>query len=114
MDLYVRLAKPDVDALIELEHWLAHDSHFPAPGRQAQPGRPADGALGTTTDVLQLIVGNAIALSALLVSIAQWRASRPHPPEIRVCAHRPDGATVTIESTDPEALAAAVRELGEP
>jgi hypothetical protein len=114
MDLYVRLAKPDVDALIELQHWLAHDSRFPAPGRQPQADQPAEGTLGNTTDVLQLIVGNAIALSSLLVSIAQWRESRPQPPEVRVCAHRPDGVTVTIESTDPEALAAAVRQLGEP
>jgi Effector Associated Constant Component 1 len=112
MDLYVRLAKPDVDALLELQHWLAHDTRFPAPGRQ--PDRSPADTLGNTTDVLQLIVGNAIALSSLLVSIAQWRASRPQPPEVRVCAHRPDGVTVTIESSDPEALAAAVRQLGEP
>ena len=55
MELYVRLAKPDVDALIELQHWLAHDDRFPAPARQARPGPPRQGQLGTTTDVLQLV-----------------------------------------------------------
>ena len=49
MDLYVRLATSDADTLIELQHWLAHDERFPAPGRQPQP--PADGSLGATTDV---------------------------------------------------------------
>jgi Effector Associated Constant Component 1 len=118
MDLYVRVAEPDVDAMIDLQHWLAHDDRFPAPARQAQtePTRPArpGGAMGTTTDVLQLVVGNAIALSQLLLSIAQWRRSRPQPPVVRVSVHRPDGVTVSIESDDPEAIAAVVRELGEP
>jgi hypothetical protein len=114
MDLYVRLAKPDVDALIELQHWLAHDDRFPAPGRQPQSVPPQSGSLGATTEILQLIVGNAIALGSLLVSIAQWRESRAQPPEIRISAHRLDGTTVTIQSSDPQAVAAAVRELGEP
>jgi hypothetical protein len=113
MDLFVRLAEPDVDALIELQHWLAHDDRFPAPARQP-PLPPASGQLGTTVDVLQLVVGNAIALTSLLVSIAQWRESRPQPPRVRIAVHRPDGVTVTIESDEPEAIAAAVRELGEP
>lgn len=111
MDLYVRLAEPDVDALVELAHWLAHDDRFPAPARQAEP---AEGTLGTTTDVLQLVIGNSIALSQVLISIAQWRQSRPRRPGVRVSVHRPDGVTVSIESDQPEAIAAVVRELGEP
>jgi hypothetical protein len=31
-----------------------------------------------------------------------------------VTVHRPDGAAVSIESDDPEAIAALVRALGEP
>jgi hypothetical protein len=112
MDLYVRLAEPDVDTLLELQHWLAHDDRFPAPAQQ-RPA-PPDGTLGTTVDILQLVVGNAIALGQVLISIAQWRQSRPRPPVVRVAVHRPDGASVSIESDDPEAIAAVVRELGEP
>src|SRR5688572_25085985 len=117
MELYVRLAEPDVDALIELQHWLSNDDRFPAPARQAPTGPPLpppDGTLGTTTDVLQLVVGNAIALGQVLVSIAQWRQSRPQPPAVRVTVHHPDRPSVSIESDDPEAIAAVVRELGEP
>jgi len=112
MDLYVRLAEPDVDNLLELQHWLAHDDRFPAPTQQ-RPA-PPDGTLGTGVDILQLVVGNAIALGAVLISIAQWRQSRPRPPVVRVAVHRPDGPSVSIESDDPEAIAAVVRELGEP
>jgi hypothetical protein len=112
MDLYVRLAEPDVDTLLELQHWLAHDDRFPTPTQQ-RPG-PSGGTLGTGVDVLQLVVGNAIALGQVLLSIAQWRQSRPRPPALRVAVHRPDGASVSIESDDPEAIAAIVRELGEP
>ena len=112
MDLYVRLAEPDVDTLLELQHWLDHDDRFHAPARQR--GAADVGTLGTTTDVLQLVVGNAIALASVLVSIAQWRQSRPRPPAVRVAVHRPDGESVSIESDDPDAIAAVVRELGEP
>lgn len=111
MDLYVRLAEPDVDTLLELQHWLDHDDRFPAPARQQQP---PEGTLGTTVDVLQLVVGNAIALASVLISIAQWRQSRPRPPAVRVAVHRQDGASVSIESDDPEAIADVVRQLGEP
>jgi hypothetical protein len=114
MDLYVRLAEPDVDALLDLQHWLAHDDRFPAPARQAPPEPPPDGTLGTTVDVLQLVVGNAIALGQVLLSIAQWRQSRPDQPGVRVTVYHPDGPPVSIESDDPEAIAAVVRELGEP
>ncbi len=114
MDLYVRLAEPDVDAMIELRHWLSADNRLPAQTRQAPPGPPADGQLGPATDILQVVVGSAIALGQLLVSIAQWRQSRPEPPRVLVSAERPDGVTVTIESSDPDALAEVVRQLGEP
>jgi hypothetical protein len=111
MDLYVRLTEPDVDAMIELRHWLASDERFRLPTGEAQP---ADGQLGTAVDVLQVAVGSAIALGQLLVSIAQWRQSRPTRPTVLVSAERPDGVTVSIESTDPDALAEVVRQLGEP
>jgi hypothetical protein len=113
MDLYVRLAEPDVDTLLELQHWLAHDDRFPAPATQQRPA-PPEGTLGAGVDILQLVVGNAIALGQILISIAQWRQSRAYPPAVRVAVHRPDGASVSIESDDPEAIAAVVRELGEP
>jgi Effector Associated Constant Component 1 len=113
MDLYVRLAEPDMDAMIELAHWLAYEDRIPADSREASPAGPVDGALGTTTEVLQLAVGSAIALGQLVLSIAQWRQSRHQPPRVMISAERPDGVTVTIETTDPQALAEAVRQLGE-
>jgi membrane-associated two-gene conflict system component 1 (EACC1) len=114
MDLYVRLADSDLDALVELQHWLAYDTRLPAEARDVRPGPPTPGAQGTATDVLQLVIGNAIALAQLVLSLAQWRQSRHRPPGVLVTARRPDGVTVTIESTDPDALAEVVRKLGEP
>jgi hypothetical protein len=98
--------------MIELAHWLAAENRLPAQARVTRPGPPADEDLGTTTDVLQVIVGSAIALGQLIVSVAQWRQSRPRPPQVLVSAERPDGVTVTIASADPEALAEVVRQLG--
>jgi hypothetical protein len=64
MNLYVRLAEPDVNTMIELQHWLAHDDRLPPESRHGAPAGPGDGQLGTTVDVLQLIIGSAIARSA--------------------------------------------------
>jgi hypothetical protein len=114
MNLYVRLAEPDVNAMIELRHWLAHEHRLPPETREHGADQPGDGQLGTAVDVLQLIVGSAIALGQLVVSIAQWRQSRPDRPRVLVSAQRPDGVTVSIESTDPQVLAEVVRQLGEP
>ena len=111
MDLYVRLAEPDMDAMLELTHWLAYEARVPAETRTTRPAEPADGTLGTTVDVLQVAVGSAIALGQLVLSIAQWRQSRHQPPRVMISAERPDGVTVTIETTDPQALAEAVRQL---
>jgi len=119
MELYVSLAEPtdahvDADAMVELRHWLASDERLPAPVRAGRPGSPASGDLGTAVDVLQLVVGSAIALGQLVMSIAQWRQSRPDRPRVRISARRPDGVTVTIESADPDAVAEVVRQLGDP
>ncbi|HEU4423401.1 MAG TPA: hypothetical protein VFR67_12795 [Pilimelia sp.] len=114
MNLYVRLAERDLDAMVELQRWLAYDDRLPVESREARPVAPADGTLGTTVDILQLVIGSAIALGQLVLSIAQWRQSRPTAPLVLISAERPDGVTVTIESTDPQALADAVRQLGEP
>lgn len=114
MNLYVRLAERDLDATVELQRWLAYDDRLPVESREALPVAPADGTLGTTVDILQLVIGSAIALGQLVLSIAQWRQSRPAPPLVLISAEHPDGVTVTIESTDPQALADAVRQLGEP
>jgi len=109
MDIYLRLDEPDTDALLELAHWLAQDHRLPDEARTARHVAAA-GHMGASLDVLELVIGNGIALGALLVSLAQWRQSRPVPPVIRVSAHRPDGTTVTVETNDPRALAEAVRQ----
>jgi hypothetical protein len=114
MELYVSLAEPDVDAMVELRHWISSDERLPAQVRAPGETRPAEGDLGTAVDVLQLVIGSAIALGQLVMSIAQWRQSRGDQPRVRVSARRPDGVTVTIETADPDALAEVVRQLGDP
>jgi hypothetical protein len=111
MNLYVRLAEPDMNIMIELQHWLARDDRIPPESRHGAPASPGDGQLGTTVDVLQLIIGSAITLGQLIVSIAQWRQSRPDRPTVLISAERPDGVAVSIESSDPKALAEVVRQL---
>ncbi|GAA2513711.1 effector-associated constant component EACC1 [Pilimelia columellifera] len=109
MDIYLRVdATPGT--LLELAHWLAQDHQLPPESRDPRLTPGAEAHMGATLDLLQLVIGNAIALSALLVSVDRWRRSRPDRPTVRVVARQPDGATVTVESDDPEALATLVRE----
>lgn len=109
MDVYVH-THGGVDAALDLAHWVAAD---PAAGplTTVAGSRTAPGSMAGTTEVLQFAVGNAIALGALLVSIAQWRRARPERPTVRITTDA-EGVSVTVESDDPAALAAVVRELG--
>ncbi|GGJ77019.1 hypothetical protein GCM10010123_03760 [Pilimelia anulata] len=110
MDIHVR-TDGGIDAALDLAHWIEADPGV-GPAAARLPGAGAPGSMAGSVELLQFAVGNAIALGALLVSVARWRTSRPERPTVRVSVDTPDGATVTIESDDPDALAAAVRELG--
>jgi hypothetical protein len=111
MRLRLTLEQADVDALRSLRSWLADE---PAVRRHAQLGwtstaRP--GELGPGLDVLTLAVSTGLSVLQLLLAVAQWRASRPQPPTVMITRTEPDGATVRIEATDPQTLAAAAEAL---
>lgn len=40
--------------------------------------------MGSTLEVVNVVLSNAIAFSSLLVAIASWRSSRPKPTKIKV------------------------------
>ena len=110
MQLQLSLPEYDVDELRSLRAWLADE---PAVRRHAQLrwGGAAPGELGAGLDTLSLVLGAGFSTLQLLLAVAQWRASRPSPPTVTVTRTDPDGATVRIEATDPQALAEAARLL---
>jgi Effector Associated Constant Component 1 len=101
----------DVDALRSLRGWLADE---PLVRRHAEVNwsdGASPGELGTAVDVLTLVLGTGMSALQLLLAVAQWRASRPVPPTVTITRTEPDGATVRIEATDAQALAAAAEAL---
>lgn len=110
MDIYVH-ADGGVDASLDLADWVARDPRVPADVARGSAA-PAAGSMSATMEILQFAVGNGIALAGLLVSVARWRDGRPERPAVRISAQRPDGASITLESDDPQRIAEAVRQLG--
>jgi Effector Associated Constant Component 1 len=109
----VRLAVDDRDpeAVRSLRAWLLEEHPVRVHGELgwAQVDRP--GQMGILIDVLTLVVGSGLSLSQLALSIARWRTSRHPAPVVTITREVGDGTIIRIETSDPEAVANAVREL---
>ncbi|MFF4711035.1 hypothetical protein ACFY2V_06455 [Streptomyces eurythermus] len=57
------------------------------------------GRMGGAPDIVDIVLGNAIALGNLLVAVAAWRDSRRRPPEVRLERR---GVAVTLRDASPE------------
>ena len=68
---------------------------------------------GVLIDVLTLVIGTGMSAAQLCFAIAQWRATRPGAPPVTITHRAADGSMTLFESTDPDALAAAVQALDE-
>lgn len=101
----------DVEALRSLRGWLADEPLVRQHGKVSWSNAAPPGELGAAVDVLTLVLGTGLSALQLLLAVAQWRASRPVPPTVTITRTEPDGATVRIEATDPQALAAAAEAL---
>jgi hypothetical protein len=64
-------------------------------------------------EVLSLVLGSGLSALQLALAIAQWRDSRHAAPVVTITRTRPDGVVVSVETSDPQALADAVRQLDE-
>ncbi len=110
MQLQLRLEDSDVDTALALRRWLSEE---PAVRRHGQvlAGTDAPGQLGGALELISVVLGTGLSVAQLVFAIAQWRQSRADAPAVTVSRTGPDGVTVRIESSDPEAVARAVRAL---
>ncbi|WP_179500020.1 hypothetical protein [Streptomyces sp. WZ.A104] len=63
---------------VDAEDSLRHE----VKGRIASGTTAPPGSMGTGFDVLELLIGSGLSTGALVVSVAQWRASRRNRPAI--------------------------------
>lgn len=111
MQLQIRLEDVDLDAALALHRWLAEEPLVRQHGRLCWAAGAAPDRLGPGLDVLSLVLSSGFSALELLLSIAQWRASRPGAPTVVISRISPDGTTVRIEGDDLDQLTRLAREL---
>ncbi|MDR7276370.1 effector-associated constant component EACC1 [Catenuloplanes atrovinosus] len=101
-----------VDDQPSLYRWLTLDPDVRRHATVTLPSAPPrPGGMGGALDVINVVLGNGIALSSLLVAVSAWRESRPRPPVTRI--ERGD-VSITIEDASPETVRRIVDALGDP
>jgi hypothetical protein len=97
----------DPDATSNLYRWLAADREVRENAQLSWSRTTETGTLGAL-DVINVVLGNAIALGSLVVSVANWRASRARSPIVRI---ERDGVPLEVTGGSPEEVEKVVRAL---
>ncbi|MGW7450074.1 effector-associated constant component EACC1 [Streptomyces sp. NPDC054787] len=84
MRLEITIMGDEKEATLSLYHWLMRDvdsgdAEISLEGRAASDSVPMSGA---SLDLINVVVSNTLALSSLVVAIANWRASRAQSHEV--------------------------------
>jgi membrane-associated two-gene conflict system component 1 (EACC1) len=111
MQLHVRVEDSDADMTMKLRRWLIDDPEVRLFGQLTSPAALPDGTMGPDTDVIWVIVGSGLSTLQLLVSIAQWRASRHTTPTVIVYQQPPGQVSVRIDTDDSAQLEDKARAL---
>ncbi|MEV2255243.1 hypothetical protein AB0I94_32525 [Streptomyces sp. NPDC050147] len=89
-------ARADVEQR-SLYKWLREDRELRAVAGitlvGSEPEEPGAGAMGTTLDVVSLVINSALQLSSVAVAIAAWKEA--HRPRSRMVIER-DGVKITV------------------
>jgi hypothetical protein len=110
VQITVRLAIADVDALSELREWLLEADAVRRYAR-LRWADTADSAASVGLDALQLVVGSGFSVRQLVVAIGQWQGSRQAGPKVLVSRAAADGSAVGITIAHPGGLEDAIRML---
>ncbi|WP_262057555.1 effector-associated constant component EACC1 [Streptomyces sp. STR69] len=85
----------------ELHTWLAGDADLHRTAEIRRVARDAAGTMGAL-DVIEVVVGQGVAVLNLAMAYASWRSTRPVPPAVTVTF--PGGSALTVTDDSPEAL----------
>ncbi|MEV4624816.1 hypothetical protein AB0J90_00800 [Micromonospora sp. NPDC049523] len=92
----VRIVMDDPAASAELFDWLRADAGL-VRSAEVRPGPADPGKLGAL-EIIDVLLGQATAISGLALAVDAWRRSRSRPETITIS--REDGATLTLPSGD--------------
>ncbi len=113
MRVRIRVVGDDPGAVRSLRDWLHRERAVRAHGDLRWGAAESPEHMGALVDVLTLAITTGFSAGQLALAIAQWRQSRHPAPVVTITRELGDGTTVRISTSDPQALAEAVRELGE-
>ncbi|MFJ6760744.1 MULTISPECIES: effector-associated constant component EACC1 [unclassified Streptomyces] len=99
MRLEIMIMGDEKEATLSLYHWLmrdvdAGDAEISLEGRAASDSVPMSGA---SLDLINVVVSNTLALSSLVVAIANWRASRAQAHEVSLVFPATDSESESSE-----------------
>lgn len=89
----------DEDVVLPLYQWLAADPDVQQ-NTTLSFGNGRSGEM-SALDVINVVLGNTIAFSSLVVAIASWRDSRRDAPKVEI---EGDGVRVSIVDDSPETI----------
>ena len=92
----VRIGMDDASASADLFDWLRADAGL-VRSAEVLPG-PADPEKLGALEIVDVVLGQATAISSLALAVEAWRRSRTCPETIVI--RRADGATLTLPSGD--------------
>lgn len=94
-----------------LRAWLLEDSDVQRGGDLRYAAATDPGHQGVDIGALSLAVSSTLTTAGLVLQVLGWRKTRPRQPVVTITQERPDGTVVRIDTFDPAAVAAAVRQL---
>ncbi|MEU5726358.1 hypothetical protein [Micromonospora sp. NPDC047738] len=94
--MQIRISMDDAAASAELFDWLRVDASL-IRGAEVRPGPADPGKLGAL-EIIDVVLGQATAISSLALAVEAWRRSRSRPGTVTIT--RADGATLTLPSGD--------------
>ncbi|MDP9793734.1 hypothetical protein J2S43_002246 [Catenuloplanes nepalensis] len=108
----LRVQGDDPDEVRNLRSWLQQERDVRTHGDLRYAETVGGNEMGVGVEMLSLIVGSGLTLVQLGLAIAQWRDTRRPAPVVTISRETDDGRTITLETSDPDAVATAMRELG--
>jgi hypothetical protein len=102
----VRIGTDEPAATADLFTWLRNDAGL-IRAAEVRPG-PAERGTQGALEIIDVVLGQATAISGLALAVEAWRRSRARPETITIT--RADGATITLPA-DADGNAEVIRQF---
>ncbi|GAA0480987.1 hypothetical protein Ade02nite_56160 [Paractinoplanes deccanensis] len=103
--MLIQITSSDDASLHSLAEWLEADDH-----RASLASSGARRGAQSPVDLIDVVLSNATAIAALILSYAQWRRSKEHDAASKITFRRGD-VEITAEDADEETVQRIIKAL---